>query len=220
MVVGEQHLALPMIVVLERHNAHQYRHLIDEMFRLRARVFRDRLNWDVEVTDGKERDRYDDEQPVYIIHSDNGGREVKGSLRLLPTTGPTLLADIFSDTLPDAVNLSAPSIWECTRFCLDDNLLELGREDEMLFASAALLEAVGDVALRAGIEAIIGNFDEPMLRLYRRIGCEVEVLGSTLRYDRPVYLGIHPISEPIVRRIKARLNRARLAFVAARGMAA
>ena len=186
MAGGEQHLAFPMIVVLERHNAHEYQHLIDEMFRLRARIFRDRLNWDVEVTDGKERDRYDDEQPVYIIHTDNGAREVKGSLRLLPTTGPTLLADIFSDTLPDAVNLTAPSIWECTRFCLDDNLFESGREDEMLFASAALIEAVGDVALRAGIEAIIGNFDEPMLRLYRRIGCEVEVLGSTSRYGRPV----------------------------------
>jgi hypothetical protein len=59
-MVGEkQHLALPMIVVLEQHNAHQYQHLIDEMFRLRARIFRYRLNWDVEVTDGKERDRYD-----------------------------------------------------------------------------------------------------------------------------------------------------------------
>ncbi len=209
-----------MIVVLEQHNADQYRHLIDEMFRLRARIFRDRLNWDVEVTDGKERDRYDDEQPVYIIYCDNGARVVKGSLRLLPTTGPTLLADIFSDTLPDAVNLTAPSIWECTRFCLDDNLWEGGREDEMLFASAALIEAVGDVALRAGIEAIIGNFDEPMLRLYRRVGCEVEVLGSTSRYGRPVYLGLHPISEPIVRRIKARLNKARSAFVAAREVAA
>jgi acyl homoserine lactone synthase len=220
-MVGEkQHLALPMIVVLEQHNAHQYQHLIDEMFRLRARIFRYRLNWDVEVTDGKERDRYDDEQPVYIIRSDDGAREVKGSLRLLPTTGPTLLADIFSDTLPDAVNLSAPSTWECTRFCLDDKLLERGREDEMLFASAALLEAVGDVALRASIEAIVGNFDEPMLRLYRRVGCEVEILGSTLRYGRPVYLGLHPISEPIVRRIKARLKKARLAFVAAQEMAA
>jgi len=209
-----------MILVLEQHNADQYQHLIDEMFRLRARVFRDRLNWDVEVTDGKERDRYDDEQPVYIIHTDNGAREVKGSLRLLPTTGPTLLADIFSDTLPDAVNLTAPSIWECTRFCLDDNLFESGREDEMLFASAALIEAVGDVALRAGIEAIIGNFDEPMLRLYRRIGCEVEVLGSTSRYGRPVYLGLHPISEPVVRRVKARLNKARSALVAASEVAA
>jgi N-acyl-L-homoserine lactone synthetase len=48
---------------------------------LRARIFRDRLNWDVEVTDGKERDRYDDEQPVDIIH--DAARVVKGSLRLL-----------------------------------------------------------------------------------------------------------------------------------------
>lgn len=209
-----------MIVVLEQHNAHEFRHLIDEMFRLRARVFRDRLNWDVEVRDGKERDRYDDEQPVYIIHSDDVAGAVKGSLRLLPTTGPTVSADFFSDTRPDAAQLSAPAIWECTRFCLDDNLLNNGRDDEMLFASAALLEAVSDVALRAGVEAIVGNFDESMLRLYRRIGCEVEVLGSTLRYGRPVYLGLHPISEPIVRRIKGRLKKARLANVATREIAA
>jgi len=90
----------------------------------------------------------------------------------------------------------------------------------MLFVSAALIEAVGDVGLRAGIEAIIGNFDEPMLRLYRRIGCEVEVLGSTSRYGRPVYLGLHPISEPVVRRVKARLNKARSALVAASEVAA
>src|ERR1700682_6231836 len=105
---------------------------MDEMFRLRARVFRDRLKWDVHVANGKERDKYDDEGPVYLIYADDEARQVKGSLRLLPTTGPTLLADIFSDTLPDAVNLSAPSIWECTRFCLDDKLLERGREDEIL----------------------------------------------------------------------------------------
>ncbi len=209
-----------MIIVVEQYNAHRYLHLLDEMFRLRARIFRGRLNWDVKVTDGKERDRYDDEQPVYIIYSDEAGREVKGSLRLLPTTGPTLLADIFSDTLPDAVNLSAPTIWECTRFCLNDELMDSGRQDEMLFASSALLEAIGGVALRAGVEAIIGNFDEAMLRLYRRIGCEVELLGSTLRYGEPVYLGLHPISEPIVRRIKAKMKKTRLAFARARELAA
>ncbi len=209
-----------MIVILEQYNAHNYSHLIDEMFRLRARVFHDRLNWDVKVTGGRERDRYDDEQPVYVIYCDDQAQEVKGSLRLLPTTGPTLLADIFSDTLPEAVHLSAPAIWECSRFCLDDKLVERGGYDEMLFASAALLEAVGGVALRAGIEAIIGNFDESMLRLYRRIGCEVEILGSTLKYGDPVYLGLHPISEPVIRRIKARLRKTRLAFAAAREMAA
>jgi len=209
-----------MIVVIEQHNAHKYTYLIDQMFRLRARIFHDRLNWDVQIADGRERDKYDDGHPVYIIYSDDGATEVKGSLRLLPTTGPTLLADVFSDTLPDAVNLSAPTIWECTRFCLDDKLLDRGKQDEILFASAALLEAVANIALRAGIQSIIGNFDAAMLRLYRRIGCEVEVLGSTMRYGSPVYLGLHPISKTIIRRIKAKLNNARLSHASAREMAA
>ena len=209
-----------MIVVIEQQNAHEYPYLLDEMFRLRARIFRDRLNWDVEVTGGQERDRYDGKHPVYIIYSDDKAREVKGSLRLLPTTGPTLLADVFSDSLPDAVHLSAPTIWECSRFCLDDKILDGGQQQEILFASAVLLEALGNLALRAGIESIIGNFDASMLRLYRRIGCEVEVLGSTLKYGTPIYLGLHPISEPIIRRIKAKLKNTELAFATRREMAA
>jgi acyl homoserine lactone synthase len=209
-----------MIVVIEPHNAHKYSNLIDEMFRLRARIFRDRLRWDVQVVDGKERDKYDDEAPVYLICTDDETGEIKGSLRLLPTTGPTLLADLFSDTLPDAVHLSAPTIWECTRFCLDDEILDRGRQDELLLASAVLIAALGEVAISAGIESIIGNFEAPMLRLYRRIGCEVEVLGSTSRYGRPVYLGLFSISEPILRRIKKRLKNAHSAFAKTREMAA
>jgi acyl homoserine lactone synthase len=133
-------------------------------------------------------------------------------LRLLPTTGPTLLAEFFVDTLPDAVHLSAPTIWECTRFCLDDKILDRGQQDELVFASAVLIAALGDVAISAGIESIIGNFDSSMLRLYRRLGCEVEVLGSTSRYGRPIYLGLFPISERILHGIKRRLKNTSSAF--------
>ena len=208
-----------MIVVVEKSNAHRYGNLLDKMFRQRARFFHDRLKWDVQVTDGKERDRYDDEGPVYIIYTDDLRGEVKCSLRLLPTTGPTLAADVFSDTLPDAVHLSAPSIWECSRFCLDENILASGIE-VIIFASRVLIAALGDVAMGAGIESIIGNFDASKLRLYRRIGCEVEILGSTSRYGSPVYLGVHHISETIVRRVWGKLKNDRLASAVAREMAA
>ena len=185
-----------MTVVIEQQNAHKYSELTDEMFKLRARIFRDRLGWDVQVVDGRERDQYDDAGPVYVIYADKEGREVKGCLRLLPTTGPTLLADIFSDTMPDAVHLSAPTIWECTRFCIDDRFTEGRRPSEgMLFASAIMIEALGNLAIKAGIESIIANFDRPTLRLYRCIGCEVEILGSTFRYGHRVYLGLFPISK-------------------------
>ena len=165
-----------MIIIVEAHNAEKHADLLEQMFRQRAQIFHDRLGWDVIVKDGKERDRFDDENPVYIIYTDDAGRKVKGSLRLLPTTGPTLLADFFSDTVPDAAHLAAPTIWECTRFCLDEDIWQKDKED-ILFASTVLLVALGDLAVLAGIESIIGNFDASALHLWRRIGCEVENSG-------------------------------------------
>lgn len=197
-----------MITVIEPHNAAEYPKLMEEMFRLRARVFRDRLVWNVQVADGKERDKYDDEAPVYVICAADEAREVKGCLQLLPTTGPTVLTDFFSDTLPEAVHLSAPSIWECSRFCLDDRMMSRGNQEELYFASAVLIAALGDVAIKAGIKSILGNFNSTMLRLCRRIGCEVDVLGSAQRYGQPIYLGLFPISEPILRRVKRKLKNA------------
>jgi len=208
-----------MIVVVEPHNAEKHGHLLEQMFRMRARIFHDHLGWDVVVKDGMERDKYDEQSPVYIIYTDEDGHRVKGSLRLLPTTGPTLVADFFSDTLPDAASLMAPTIWECTRFCLDDDVWQKNKE-EIVFASTVLLVALGDLALRAGIESVIGNFDAAALHLWRRIGCEVEILGSTSRYGRPVYLGLHPISETVISRIKKKLKGAHSAFAEARVMAA
>jgi len=202
-----------MIAVIEQYNAHEYSHLMDQMFQMRARVFHDRLRWNVRVVDGRERDKYDDESPVYVIYTDDRKREVKGSLRLLPTTGPTLLADIFSDTLPAGVHLSAPTIWECTRFCLDDRSLASGPGYQLLLDSTALIAGSFEVAMRAGIETIIGNFDSSMLRLYRQLGCEVEVLGSTLRYGGAIYLGSHRLSESIVNKLRRRLDNLRSAIV-------
>ena len=208
-----------MIIVVEPHNAEKHAHLLEQMFRMRAQIFHDHLGWDVVVKDGMERDKYDEQSPVYIIYTDENGHRVKGSLRLLPTTGPTLVADFFSDTLPDAASLMAPTIWECTRFCLDDDVWQKNKE-EIVFASTVLLVALGDLALRAGIESVIGNFDAAALHLWRRIGCEVEILGSTSRYGRPVYLGLHPISETVISRIKKKLKGAQSAFAEARVMAA
>lgn len=197
-----------MIVAIEQFNAHKYSALLDDMFQLRARVFHDRLGWDVTVVNGQERDKYDDEAPLYIIYADDDTGRIKGSLRLLPTTGPTLLADTFADTLPDAALISAPTIWECTRFCLDDKMLDRGNRDELQIASGILIAALGEIGLKAGIESVLGNFDSGMLRLYRRIGCDVETLGCTKRFGRPVYLGLFPITEAVLANVKSRLKTA------------
>ena len=213
---GQRQGMMNMILVVQQHNARQYEGLLNQMFRLRARVFRDRLRWKVQVIDGMERDRYDGEDPVYILYTDEMQQRLIGSLRLLPTTGPTLVADYFADTVPDSARLTAPSIWECTRFCVDEDYLGNGNREELTFASGILFAALGEVALEAGIQSILGNFDARMLRLYRRVGCEVEVLGSTERYGPTVYLGGFTVSEAILNNLMARLRIARAPLAASR----
>jgi len=50
-----------MIVVVEPHSAEKHGHLLEQMFRMRARIFHDHLGWDVVVKDGMERDKYDEQ---------------------------------------------------------------------------------------------------------------------------------------------------------------
>jgi len=205
-----------MIVVVQQHNAQQYGSLLNQMFRLRARVFHERLGWKVEVTDGKEIDKYDSEDPAYVMYTDEDQQKLIGSLRLLPTTGPTLVADYFEDTVPDSARLTSPYIWECTRFCVDEDYLGNGNRDDLIFASGVLFAALGEVALDAGIQSILANFDARMHRLYRRVGCDVEELGSTDRYGPTVYLGSFAVSEEILGRIMARLRIAEAPLAASR----
>src|SRR5580693_2483937 len=89
---------------------------MDAMFRNRAETFSERLGWEVVVDNGYERDRFDDANPLYLVSVDEDTEEYWGSLRLLPTTGPNMLRDVFPQLLEGEVIESA-TIWEISRIC-------------------------------------------------------------------------------------------------------
>ncbi|MGY3387502.1 N-acyl-L-homoserine lactone synthetase [Bradyrhizobium sp. USDA 3311] len=64
-----------------------------EMHRLRYRVFKQRLDWNVEVSD-MEVDELDALRPVHLLNRSSSGH-IQGCVRLLPSTGPTMLRDTF-----------------------------------------------------------------------------------------------------------------------------
>jgi acyl homoserine lactone synthase len=64
-----------------------------EMHRLRHRVFKLRLAWDVQTSGDMEIDEFDALHPVYLTQVSENGR-VQGSVRLLPSLGPTMLLKI------------------------------------------------------------------------------------------------------------------------------
>ena len=59
---------------------------IGEIHRLRHRVFKKRLGWDVQVSGDMEIDEFDALHPAYLIQRAHDNR-VQGCVRLLPSTG-------------------------------------------------------------------------------------------------------------------------------------
>lgn len=57
--------------------------ILGRMHRLRAKVFRNRLNWNVRCLDGRVFDEFDKLNPTYLIAQSSRG-EVASSVRLLP----------------------------------------------------------------------------------------------------------------------------------------
>ena len=162
--------------------------LAASMFRDRAAQFHDRLGWEVEVDDqGLEFDQYDAHNPLYVIVEDVDGQHL-GSGRLMPTTGPTMIADHFSD-MTDGVEFRSPLIWESTRFCVSPRA---GRA--AMRVSSALLWAGAEIALRAGVEFYVGVFAEPMLRVYKSCGWSPEVLGTRETDQGRICAGLWEVS--------------------------
>ena len=93
-----------MLVVAQEAERSAFGDLFDQMYQLRARQFGLRRGWRVEVKDGRERDRFDDLNPLYICVASEEGK-LLASLRLLPTTGPHMLSDVFPEVMGEKVGV-------------------------------------------------------------------------------------------------------------------
>ncbi len=197
-----------MYLLIQAHQYDKYAELLDQSFRLRKRVFADRLGWDVSVSRHRERDRYDDLHPAYLLWCDEDQRQLYGSVRLMPTTGPTLLYDVFRETFPDVCDLIAPGIWEGTRMCIDEDAIDRdfpGMRPDRAFC--LLLLALCEAALANGINTMISNYEPHMRRVYQRAGAELDELGHSDRYGRhPVCCGAFEVSHRVLGAMRAKLQ--------------
>lgn len=146
--------------------------LLRGMFESRKKVFVDLLKWDVPVIDGRfEIDQFDDGHAVYLILADAQHRHL-GSARLLPSTRPHILGDLFPE-LCDGPVPTGPATWEITRFCLDRALS--GRERRE--ARDALVAGLAEHALAVGIERYTAIAELRWLQQILTFGWECWPLG-------------------------------------------
>ncbi|MGY6643717.1 MAG: acyl-homoserine-lactone synthase [Salinarimonas sp.] len=194
-----------MITLINGHEADRHAGIVDAMFRGRAAIFRDKLGWEVHVDDGRECDPYDALNPLYVIALDDETDEVVGSIRLMPTTGPTLQRDIFAGAFDDDVDLVSATIWEATRFCVHPGSRRKLTPTRLDRATCEIAIAMCEIGLRAGLTQYIGIFEPHMQRIYRRIGWAPEVLARSTAFETgPIAVGLWDVTAEALADIRGR----------------
>jgi len=148
------------------------------MFEARKKVFVDLLGWDVPVIDGRyEVDQFDDVHARYIVLTTASGEHL-ASARLLRTTRPHILGNLYPRLCEGAVP-KGPGIAEITRFCLDRRL----RAAERLDVRNRLVSALVDDAARNGIESYTGVAEMAWLQQILSFGWVCRPLGRPQTID-------------------------------------
>ena len=194
-----------MIVTIESPDRANYPDLIDEMYRMRAEVFSGRLGWEVTVTDGRETDRFDDEDPLYLVSLDETTGALKGAVRLLPTTGPNMLRDVFQILTPEGAPES-PLIWESSRFAINPGIFHgedrINANHRVNAITLELLCGIVEVCQKSGIEHIVSVFDVRMARIFRSVDCPFDVIGTPARIGKTMtYAALFEMSDGMRQRL-------------------
>ena len=85
----------------------------------RHQVFVEQLGWALHTENGMESDQFDRPDTVYVVAQDDQGH-VSGCARLLPTTRPYLLGEVFPQLLNGLAPPCSPDVWELSRFAAVD----------------------------------------------------------------------------------------------------
>ncbi len=168
-----------MIQIVTSENRRLFHHALLEMHEQRKVVFIDRMRWRLEESAGLEIDAFDSAEAIYLLETDERGR-VRQSARLLKTSAPHLMSEVFPQLCPDGVPRGA-SVWEATRFCPAPDVAAgaprrqcLGRMIAAIM-EAAILFGVGQVSFVAGAA---------LAPSARDAGWDVRPLGPQMRIGR------------------------------------
>ena len=193
-----------MLKLIEGSYASFFPKEVDAMFRNRAETFSDRLGWEVMVKDGYERDIFDDANPLYLVSVDPDTEEYWGSLRLLPTTGPNMLRDVFPQLI-DGEYIESATIWESSRICAAAIPGQPERSrNGVNYVLSELILGIGEVSVAVGLTQIVSVFDARILRVLRNAGLKIDIIGTPQRLGGVMsYAGLFDTGEGPLKAFRA-----------------
>jgi len=174
----------------------KYRHLSElksnELFSLRKRVFKDRLNWMVNSQNEMEFDEYDNERTTYVfgIHQDT----CVCSLRFIETKYPNMITGTFRSWFSD-YTLPEGDFVEASRLFIDkERISQLKLRQKPV--SALLFLSMINYARHYKYEGIYAIVSHPMYLIFKRSGWEINVEAQSYSEKKEkIFLIFMPVDD-------------------------
>ncbi|WP_308446983.1 acyl-homoserine-lactone synthase [Chitinimonas prasina] len=152
----------------------------------RYRVFVEELGWPLKTEHGLERDAFDRDDTVYVVARNNEER-VCGCGRLLPTTRPYLLSEVFPHLMGGIPLPHASDVWELSRFAISSPSNAGLSVADAWRNTCALMADIVRVAASHGAKRLIAFSVVGNERLLRRMGVDVHRAAAPQLLDgKPV----------------------------------
>ncbi len=167
---------MQILAISKPRNVEEIR-LLHHHHQLRARVFSDRLGWEVDVIGDHESDCFDALEPTYILAVSDDG-QVVGCARLLPALGPTMLADVFPSLLPSGELRAHTGMIESSRFCVDTSIEEGRGGGSVHEATLSMFAGIVEWSVAHRFTEIVTVTDLRFERILARVGWPLQRLGE------------------------------------------
>lgn len=163
---------------------------LNAMHELRARIFKQKKLWDIPLINGMEIDGYDALDPYYMIINRTAEQTyVCGCWRILPTTGPNMLAHTFPELLHGQQPPCSESIWELSRFAIE---MPHGNRFGFSQGTTQAIHAIVNFAIGCGVEQFVTVTTVGVEKMLIRLGLDISRFGPALQIgvERAVALRI------------------------------
>ncbi|MGB0906592.1 MAG: acyl-homoserine-lactone synthase [Maricaulaceae bacterium] len=140
-----------MVEIVNGLNHHLYTERLQELYAFRHRVACGEMGWKLpDAKNGLDIDQFDTEDAIHFIDSNSKG-EIIACARLVPTTGPNMLRDVFPEFCDGDEPPCSPHTYEYTRYLVTK---EGTSQEEFIRARARILVAIHEFCLANDIRKL------------------------------------------------------------------
>ena len=165
-----------MALVIRPHHRPVFTDLLDQMYRLRRRVFVERLGWKLDTDGVHEIDQFDAGGCAHLVALDSEGR-VRATSRFTPSLQPNVTSDVLQAQMGCEFP-RADHIVEISRHCVDPDLDEDTRKTILL----DIRVSQGELAQKHGWTHSLGVSYDRHIQPWIRSGLRIEILGAPFKF--------------------------------------